>query len=150
MAWLTPAIARARLAACCLLPEHIHLNVSVPYIEFVEEGRKLKTERSARKIPLVGVSLEAIREFPDGFPRYRKSSATLSATVNKFLRENGKLETPEHTLYSIRHSFEDRMIEADVDERIRRDLFGHRLNRERYGQGASLEKVAATIERFAL
>jgi hypothetical protein len=43
------------------------------------------------------------------------------------MRENGLRETPEHSVYSLRHSFEDRLLDRDVDERIRRDLMGHAL-----------------------
>jgi hypothetical protein len=71
--------------------------------------RALKTKHSKRIIPLVGVSLEAFGAFPNGFPRYA-DNPTLSATINKYLRENGLLETAEHFLYSLRHSFEDRML----------------------------------------
>lgn len=69
--------------------------------------------------------------------------------MNKFLRANGLLETPRHSLYSLRHSFEDRMLAAGIDDRIRRDLFGHRLDRERYGKGASLEHVAELVRGIA-
>ena len=132
-----------------LLPEHINLEGRIPYISIEPDGRQLKSVRSRRVIPLAGVSLEAFQQCPTGFPRYR-GNASLSATVNKFLRENGLLQTPDHTLYGLRHSFEDRMLAAGVDERIRRDLFGHRLNRERYGAGATLEHLHKTIQRIAL
>jgi integrase len=117
----------------------IRLNHSVPHISIEPEGRHMKSRHARRVVPLLGVSLEAMRAFPEGFPRYRGSSASLSATVNKFLRENKLMETDDHTLYSLRHSFEDRMLAAGIDDRIRRDLFGHRLDRERYGTGATLE-----------
>jgi len=70
--------------------------------------------------------------------------------VNKLLRENGLMETPEHTLYGIRHGFEDRMLDRDVEERIKADLMGHAISRERYGKGASLEKLAGVVRSFAL
>ncbi len=95
----------------------------------------MKTRNARRVIPLVGVSLDAFKACPKGFPKYRSSSASLSTTVNKFLRSNGLMETPDHSLYGLRHSFEDRLLAAGLDERIRRDLFGHALNRERYGKG---------------
>ena len=132
-----------------LRAHHIHLDDEVPYISIEAEGRTLKSPASKRLIPLAGVSLEAFKEFPGGFPRYRDSAA-LSATINKFLRENGLCETEDHTLYSLRHSFEDRMLAAEVDERIRRDLFGHSLNRERYGAGASLEHKLRIVQSIAL
>lgn len=91
-----------------------------------------------------------MRSCPAGFPRYSDSSASLSATVNKFLRANDLMETPKHTLYGLRHSFEDRMLAANVDERIRRDLMGHALERERYGKGASLEQLHGLLQATAL
>ena len=60
------------------------------------------------------------------------------------------METPSHSLYSVRHALEDRMLAANVDDRIRRDLFGHSLNRERYGHGATLEHLQAIIQTIAL
>lgn len=69
--------------------------------------------------------------------------------VNKYLRENGLLETPKHSLNGLRHSFEDRLLASRVDECIRRDLFGHALNRERYGAGASLSHLRDVIQPVA-
>jgi len=132
-----------------LTAAQIRLDHTVPHISIEAVGRQLKSQYAERKIPLLGVSLEAFKAFPDGFPRYR-DSASLSATVNKFLRENGLLESDGHSLYSLRHSFEDRMLAAGIDERIRRDLFGHSLNRERYGHGASLEQMRDLLEPLAL
>lgn len=132
-----------------LRPEHIRLDAEVPHISIEPVGRTLKSDASKRVIPLAGVSLEAFKASPGGFPRYRDSAA-LSATVNKFLRENGLAETPEHTMYCLRHSFEDRMLAANVDDRIRRDIFGHTLDRERYGSGATLEHKLRVIQSIAL
>lgn len=132
-----------------LTAAQIRLDHAVPHISIEAVGRQLKSQYAKRKIPLLGVSLEAFKAFPNGFPRYR-DSASLSATVNKFLRENGLLETDGHSLYSLRHSFEDRMLAAGIDERIRRDIFGHSLNRERYGAGASLEQVRDLLKPLAL
>ncbi len=132
-----------------LLPQHIRLDDETPHISIEPVGRTLKTQASRRIIPLVGVSLEAFRACPEGFPRYR-GGAALSATVNKYLRENGLLETPDHSMYGLRHSIEDRMLDADVDERIRRDVLGHSLSRERYGKGADLAKLAETLRKVAI
>ena len=131
-----------------LTEETIYLNGDVPHIRIEPDGRQLKSQYARREIPLTGVSLEAFTAFPEGFPRYR-DSASLSATVNKYLKANGLLETPDHSFYSLRHSFEDRMLEAGIDERIRRDLFGHTLDRERYGKGASLARKAELLAGLA-
>ena len=133
-----------------LTSDCIKLDSAVPHISIEPIGRQLKSINARRAIPLAGVSLDALRSLPDGFPRYRGSSASLSATVNKFLRENALTETPEHTLYSLRHSFEDRLLAAGVDERIRRDLLGHALKRERYGAGATLEHMLKVVSKVAL
>jgi integrase len=130
-------------------PDQIMLADNVPHISIEPDGRQLKSAYARRIIPLAGVSLEAFTECPNGFPRYR-DNPSLSATVNKFMRANGLMETPAHSLYSLRHGFEDRMLAAGVDDRIRRDLFGHRLNRERYGKGASLEHLAKVIQSVAI
>lgn len=127
----------------------IHLEATVPHISIEPEGRQLKTQRSKRKIPLTGCSLDAILPFPDGFQRYQTSSASLSATVNKYLRENNLMETPKHTMYSLRHAFEDRMLAGGFDDRIRRDLLGHRLTREVYGAGATLEHMHRLLQAIA-
>ena len=132
-----------------LSKDHIRLDANVPHISIEPDGRTLKTAASRRIIPLAGISLEAFRACPDGFPRYRNKPG-LSDTVNKFLRENGLLPSKKHTLYGLRHSFEDRLLDRDVDERIRRDLRGHALARERYGKGASLEKLAEVVQSVAL
>lgn len=131
-----------------LLAHHIKLDGPVPYISIEAEGRQLKSAHAKRIIPLAGISLEAFRECPKGFPRYRDNPG-LSDTINKFLRVNGLLETLGHTLYSLRHAFEDRMLAAKVDDRIRRDLFGHSLSRERYGKGASLQHLLEVVQAIA-
>lgn len=133
-----------------LTKDTIALSSNTPHIKIEPGERQLKSKNARRVIPLVGVSLEAIRRHPEGFPRYRGSSAGLSATVNKFLRANGLLETPEHSMYGLRHSFEDRQLAAGVDERVRRDLMGHSLNRERYGKGASLDHLQKILQTTCL
>ncbi|GLK54349.1 integrase [Methylopila capsulata] len=133
-----------------LLPQHIRLDGKTPYISIEPVGRQLKNETSRRLIPLTGVSLEAFRACPKGFPTYAGKDK-ISATINAFLAANGLKQTPDHSLYSLRHSFEDRMLTAGIDERIRRDLMGHSLGgRERYGEGGALEHRAKLLEGIAL
>lgn len=132
-----------------LLAEHIRLDTNVPHIRIEPDGRQLKTSNSRRVIPLTGCSLEAFRACPNGFPRYRNKPG-LTDTINKYMRENKLLESPDHTLYGLRHSFEDRMLDRGVDERVRRDLMGHALTRQRYGQGASLDRLAEVVRSVAL
>ncbi|MDP2047613.1 MAG: tyrosine-type recombinase/integrase [Cypionkella sp.] len=132
-----------------LTAAQIRLDSNVPHIKIEAVGRKLKTDHSERIIPLVGVSLEAFRQFPNGFPKYADKSS-LSDTINKYMRENKLLETDKHSLYCLRHSFEDRMLAAGVDERIRMDLMGHQIKRERYGAGADLDHLQRVVQQIAL
>ncbi len=136
--------------AAPMTSSQIRLDVDVPHISIEPISGHLKSLNARRVIPLLGASLEAFRQCPNGFPRYRDNSSSLSATVNKFLRSNGLMETPDHSLYSLRHSFEDRLLAVGIDERIRRDLFGHALNRERYGHGATLAKLRDVVQQVAL
>lgn len=134
-----------------LLPGEIKLDAKVPHILIQpNEARHLKNRHSERYIPLTGISLDAIKAMPGGFPTYSQKSATLSATVNKFLAENKLLETDDHSMYSLRHAFEDRMLTGGIDERVRRDLLGHGLKRERYGRGGDMEFVHGLMLPLAL
>jgi integrase len=134
----------------CLTGAQIHLDHNIPHISIEPVGRTLKNHHSERTIPLAGVSLEAFRAFPNGFPRYGADSTTLSATLNKFLTENGLRETPKHSAYCLRHSFEDRLLAQNVPDRLAADLMGHALVRERYGDGASLEQKSKAINAIAI
>jgi len=110
-----------------------------------EADRKLKTRHARRKIPLTGVSLQAMRAFPEGFSAYRSNDKLLKV-VSDFLTTAELRESTEHSLYSLRHSFNDRLLHGGVDERIGRDLMGHRLTRERYSDGTSLEHMRQLLE----
>lgn len=122
----------------CLGAAQIRLDVEVPHISIEPVGRTLKTRNAIRLIPLLGVSLAAFKEYPGGFDRYR-NSASVTDTINKYLTENGLRETPAHNLYSLRHSWQDRAVETGMDDRVRREIFGHALTEEGYGAGGSLK-----------
>ncbi|MDO5641968.1 MAG: tyrosine-type recombinase/integrase [Paracoccus sp. (in: a-proteobacteria)] len=128
-------------------------SANVPHLMIsANENRGLKTEQSARVIPLLGVSLEAARRIVarGGISRYVGKTDSFSAAANKYMAENGLKEVAKNTVYSLRHSFEDRMTEADIDDRIRAELMGHKYERPDYGRGGSLEKRAELLARIAL
>lgn len=129
-----------------LLPERIALSANTPHIQIRADGRVVKTKRAVRDIPLVGVALEAAREFHNGFPRYRDFPSSLSGIQLKYMRNNGLMETEDHVIYSLRHAFEDRMLKANFPERVKADLMGHDINRERYGAGLPLADMAVLLE----
>lgn len=140
---------------CNLSSEQIRINAPVPHLAFEErddpdDPRELKSAASIRVVPLVGVALEVFKRFPNGFPRYREKEESLSQLVNKYLRNNGLAPTPRHTLYGLRHSMEDRMKEAGIGDDLRRILLGHRIDREEYGIGGSLEWRQKELAKVAL
>ncbi|MHA6729114.1 DUF6538 domain-containing protein [Devosia sp. A369] len=137
---------------CNLTPNAIVLDAEVPHIsvrarrandrknlEVKEFGpHEVKSAASVRTIPLVGVALKVFERFPEGFPRYMDKTGTASQTINTYLEENALLPTQDHTLYGLRHAFEDRMKRANIDYEVRMGLFGHTVSRPSYGSGGGL------------
>ena len=122
-----------------LQPEDIRIDDEVPFISIKpRRKREIKTESSIREIPLVGVSLEAARRAPQGFPHYHDRNELFSASVMKAFKSRGFFPTPMHRVYSFRHSFEKRMQEENIDYGLRCLLMGHRTDRPAYGDGGSL------------
>ena len=123
-----------------LLPEHILLDEEVPYIDIRQrEDREIKTQSSVRKIPLVGVSLEVMKKAPNGFPRYRDKGDALSQLLMREFRIHKLFPTDRHIIYSFRHAFEKRMLEADLDYDFRCLMMGHKNKRPKYGDGGSMK-----------
>lgn len=140
---------------CNLEPAAIRWSAKVPHLsieprEDPDDPREIKTESSRRLVPLVGVALAAAERHKAGFPRYRDRENDLSATVNKFLSENGLFPTRAHKFYSFRHSFEDRMKEAGIDVELRKILMGHTVDRPKYGSGGGLDWRREELMRIAL
>lgn len=101
--------------ACNLTRERIVLDALVPHVQIREDGRRMKTLQSERDIPLVGVALLAMQAQPNGFPRYRdETRGALSGAANKFLNKHGLRPTPNHSIYSLRHTFEDRLTAVEA------------------------------------
>ncbi|WP_422022901.1 site-specific integrase [Roseibium sp.] len=150
--FLTVIETGCRPSEICNLAHHrIHLDHPVPHIEVdFDDSREIKTEASTRKIPLVGIALEAMTRAPAGFPRYRDKENSFSATMMRHLRKRGLLPSDHHVVYSLRHSFEDRLKEGGVDYEMRCRLLGHAINRPDYGEGGSLEYRRDLLKKIAL
>lgn len=135
--------------ACNLTKTTIVLDGDVPHVQVRPEGREMKTVQSRRDIPLVGAALQAMRLQPDGFPRYRDNGDSLSALLNKAL-EVRKLRTVEgQSLYSLRHTFEDRLTAVEAPEKVVASLMGHKWYRPRYGLGPTLEQKQSWLLKIA-
>lgn len=128
----------------------IVLDHNIPHIVIApDDERRLKTRHSARSVPLAGVSLEAFRRNPDGFPRYRDKASSWSNVVVPYLRDHGLLESPGQNAYSVRHTFSDSLQNIDCPDRTRKELMGHVVPGVNYGDGASLATKLSWIERVA-
>lgn len=134
--------------ACNLTAETIFLDTPVPYIAIAGIGRSLKTANSAREIPLTGLSLAVMKRNPQGFPRYRDKSSPLSGIVMKMFIAKGLLPTPAHSLYSLRHTFKDRLREVGAPEELIDRLMGHRTDKPDYGEGHSIRLKLQWLERI--
>jgi hypothetical protein len=111
---------------------------------------EVKSAASVRAIPLVGVALKVFERFPEGFARYMDKTGTASQTINTYLEENALLPTPDHTIYGLRHTFEDRMKRANIDYEVRMGLFGHTVSRPNYGSGGGLAWQRDLLKGMAL
>lgn len=130
-----------------LTRERIVIDAVIPHVQIRPDGRQLKTDNAARDMPLVGRALEVMREHHGGFPRYRESPDTLSATANKALGAAGLRPTLAHTVYSLRHTFKDRLIAIHAPERVQDALMGHAVQGIKYGAGPDLAQKAEWLAK---
>lgn len=132
--------------------EDFCLSEPIPFLRVAPNGRELKQRHTAREIPLLGVSLEAAKRIVarGGIQRYWHKATSWSNLVNKYLENNGLKETPNHTVYSLRHYVEDALLTAGIDDRVRADILGHKYRRPVYGSGGGLELRRLALEKIAL
>lgn len=129
----------------------------IPHIEIAAAGQGaraaaeagLKTRHTGRRIPLLGSALAAARAYPDGLPTYRNRHNQATSAIGKFFREHGLMPTPEHSLYSLRHTFKDALRAARAPEDLTDYLMGHRSRKPAYGDGYPLDVLAEYVSRAA-
>ncbi|MBJ6985921.1 tyrosine-type recombinase/integrase [Devosia sp. MC521] len=140
-----------RLSEATNLTENsIVLDHPIPHVKVIAEDRQLKVRTTQREIPLVGIALEACMRFPRGFPRYRHKADTLSATINKYLRDNGLMESDRHSVYGLRHTFKDRLQYTGANAALIDALMGHSGKGPKYGLGAALDQKLACLRQIAV
>lgn len=127
----------------------IHLDCDIPHVEVLPDGRRVKTQDSIRTIPLVGTALAAMKMHPKGFPRYLDKGASFSAYVNGYLLDKGLRPTRKHTVYSLRHTFKDRLIAAKCQDSMIEALMGHSDDHPKYGSGPALDLKFEVLHAIA-
>ncbi|HEY0329639.1 MAG TPA: tyrosine-type recombinase/integrase [Rhodopseudomonas sp.] len=128
----------------------IFLDAPIPYVRVMADGRRMKTEHSDREIPLVGGALPALKLMRHGFDRYHDNSSNFSAAANKYLQENDLRPTKDHSVYSLRHSFKDRLVAIEAQDSLIDSLMGHDSKKPKYGKGPSLELKLKYLKQIAL
>jgi len=136
---------------CGLDATSIVLDGPIPHLAIVpNEHRRLKTKKARRLMPLVGVALKAMQAQPKGFPKYAGKAPSMSAVINQYLRANGLMPSEDHTLYSLRHSFKDRLRAIEPPGELLDELMGHSNGKPDYGAGHTLEQKRKWLQRIAL
>jgi integrase len=134
--------------------DDIYLDADIPHVHFRERPwRTLKTRESTRKVPLVGVALDAVvaalklpREGLGLFEQYAKprGNDVASAAVNKRLQRWGM------TSHDLRHTMKDRLREVGCPKDIRDAIQGHTSGdvADTYGEGHSLKTMQNWLSRI--
>jgi integrase len=131
--------------------DDIFLDSPIPYIYIrPRKGYSLKTIESKRKLPILGQALIAFQQFPKGFNKYKSNSDMVSSKINSFLDEKNLRPTEKHSLYSFRHSFQDRLNKLELPDRIQCQLMGHKFRRPKYGSGADLDHLQQIMQKVSL
>ena len=131
--------------------DDIILDSDIPYIRIRPNStRGLKTPQSERDLPLVGASLYAFNTLEGPFKRYQGKADLISTTISKYFRENNILPSSQYSLYSLRHSFEDRLTAVEPPDKVQAALMGHKYSRPRYGDGPSLAQKKAWLDKIAI
>ncbi|QIE45325.1 tyrosine-type recombinase/integrase [Pseudohalocynthiibacter aestuariivivens] len=141
--------------------EDVKVDHPTPHIHVTwHEDRRIKTKASHRLVPLAGDALKAAQEavkLAEGeallFRHYAGEGGAerLSAALNKHVR--AVTDDRRHVVYSLRHNFKDKLIEAGADPRIEHRIMGHaagNLGDRVYGSEDAWLKVAAEVVRDAV
>ena len=165
MRWLVALISDTgmRLAeGAGLLVDDIHFDTAgISYVEIKPHPwRRLKTESSARIVPLVGASLWAAQHIVEenvsgfAFPRYNQGDQTnsnsASAALNKWIKQIGSDST---TMHSFRHSMRDRLREVGAQSELVDQIGGWSSSGnvgQSYGSGYSLKAMHEWMKKVVI
>lgn len=133
-----------------LRAEDIFLLDDIPYIWIRPyEGHSLKTPQSDRQIPLVGAAAAGARLLRGINHRRYANADSASAAVNKYMKAHDLRPEPGQTLYSLRHTFKDRLRDAGAPEEVIDNLMGHKPRGPKYGRGHVLETKLKWLSEIA-
>ena len=162
MRWLVAILSDTGMRlgeAAGLLKSDLKIDGEIPYVIIQpHRWRRLKTESSNRKIPLVGLSLWAAEQVLKhskssefAFPRYNRQQYTnansASAALNKWLK--GYVSKGQ-SIHSFRHSMRDRLRAVDCPSEVIDQIGGWARSSvgDSYGEGYSLSKMHKYLEKI--
>jgi integrase len=137
--------------------DDVFLDHEIPHVYFRNRPwRTLKTDESERRVPVVGVALDALKKavtLPRAgkglFDQYAKPGGndTASAAVNKRLKKQWGI-----TSHSFRHAMKDRLREAGCPKDIRDAIQGHASGdiADTYGLGHTLKTMQGWLDRVRI
>lgn len=132
-----------------LMADDIKLNAKIPYIHIRSNNRGgLKTAQSERQIPLVGSALYGIQMFPHGLQHYTNADS-VSTLINKYFRAHELNPMKGQSLYSLRHTFKDRLRDVQAPEEVIDNLMGHKSRGPKYGRGHILETKLEWLNKIS-
>jgi integrase len=136
--------------------DDVFLDGDIPHVYFRDRPwRSLKNDESERRVPVVGVALEALRAAVE-LPREGKglfdAYAKLRGNDNASQAVNQRLKDWGLTSHSFRHAMKDRLREAGCPKDIRDAIQGHSSGdvADNYGQGHTLRTMHGWLSKIAI
>ncbi|MCQ1772858.1 hypothetical protein NOI24_16230 [Neorhizobium galegae] len=129
----------------------IHLKANIPFIQIRPNSLRTKVKKGGdrhRDIPLVGDALEAMREFPTGFPSFQNEQGpdNINGTASDFFKK----VTPGKGFSSYRHNMKDWLRNSKCTDALNNSITGHKNkglgDSDHYGLGYELEVKREAIE----
>ncbi|MBD8663109.1 hypothetical protein IFT59_07565 [Rhizobium sp. CFBP 8752] len=128
----------------------IFLDAPVPYIAVRPNAHRNRVKGNGsriREIPLIGLALDEMKKFPDGFDEFRKNNGSeeLSRISNVLIKSAVK----DRTFYSYRHTMADRLRQSGCNDTLKDALLGHTTKgfSMYYGVGYTLQNKLEALQK---
>ena len=148
------------MEAAGVLLQDLELDGETPYIKIrFNKIRGLKTENSARDVPIFGATLDALKSYlakqkayslnEPAFPRYGRDGGmdAVSQLLNNIIRKRLSITDKRLVAYSSRHTMKDKLRELEVAEDMQKAIMGHGTlgNSGSYGAGFARKKMLSIL-----
>jgi integrase len=136
--------------------DDLYLDAPIPHIHIRSRPwRSLKTRESERRVPVVGIALEALKRaaaLPRAGLGVFEAYAKPRGNDNASAAANKRLLPWKLTTHSFRHTLKDRLREVGCPKDIRDAIQGHANGdvAETYGQGHTLRTMHEWLQKVAV